>query len=68
MRIYAYEIYEWDKGIIVAESLDEAKKIFHEEYPEKEIVDNLWDYDTGGAFVYEVDEIGNSRLYCCFPY
>lgn len=68
MKMYAYEIWEGDKGIIIAKSFDEAEKIFHEEYPERKIVDNESDWWNGGAYLEEMDYVENNKLYCCFPW
>lgn len=43
-KVFAYENSDGDKGIIIAKSIEEAKKIFHEKYPERKIVDNYYDY------------------------
>ena len=32
-KVFAYENSEGDKGIIIARSYNEAKAIFHKEYP-----------------------------------
>lgn len=68
MKIYAYENHEGDKGIIIAKSFDEATEIFHEEYPERKIVDNEFDWCNGGAYLEEMDGVKNNKLYCCFPW
>ena len=41
-KVFAYENSDGDKGIIIAKSIEEAKKIFHEKYPERKIVDNYY--------------------------
>ena len=43
-KVFAYENSDGDKGIIIARSINEAEKIFHEKYPERKIVDNYYDY------------------------
>ena len=43
-KVFAYENSDGDKGIIIAKSIEEAKKIFHEKYPERKIVDNYNEY------------------------
>lgn len=57
-----------NKGIIIAVSMDEAKKIFHEKYPERTIVDNYYAYCQNGAYLFEMDKVDNNKLYCCFPW
>lgn len=67
-KVFAYENSDGDKGIIIAKSIEEAKKIFHEKYPERKIVDNYYDYCQNGANLFEMDKVDNNKLYCCFPW
>lgn len=67
-KIFAYENGDGDKGIIIAKSIEEAKRIFHNEYPERIIVDNDHDYWNNGAYLFEMKEVKNNELYCCFPW
>lgn len=39
-KIYAYENSDGDKGIIIAKSYNDAKRIFHEKYPKRKIVED----------------------------
>lgn len=68
MKVFAYENCEGDKGMIIAASLDEAREIFKNKYPERKIVDvDTDDYWDGGAYVFECEELDNkSKLYCLF--
>ena len=68
MIVFAYENYEGDNGIIIADSMNKAEEIFHEEYPEWKIVDNEFDWYNGGAYLEEMDGVKNNKLYCCFPW
>lgn len=67
-KVFAYENSDGDKGIIIAVSMDEAKRIFHEKYPERTIVDNYYDYCQNGAYLFEMSKVDNNKLYCCFPW
>lgn len=67
-KVYAYEMCEGDKAIIIAKTIDEAKMIFCKEYPERKIVDNDDDYYEDGAYLFEMDKVKNNKLYCCFPW
>ena len=67
-KVFAYENSDGDKGIIIAVSIDEAKRIFHEKYPERTIVDNYCDYCQNGAYLFEMGKVDNNKLYCCFPW
>ena len=68
-KIYAYENSYGDKGIIIARSKEEAKRLFHEEYPKRKIVDIDGDYYNDGAYLFELDTLSNeSKLYCPFPW
>ena len=68
MIVFAYENYEGDNGIIIANSMNKAEEIFHEEYPERKIVDNEFDWCNGGTYLEEMDYVENNKLYCCFPW
>lgn len=37
-KVYAYENSNGDKGVIIANSLDDAKELFAKEYPKRKIV------------------------------
>lgn len=67
-KVFAYENSYGDKGIIIAKSYDEAKDIFCKRYPKREIVYNDEDYWDNGAYLFEMDEIKNNKLYNCFPW
>lgn len=69
-KLFGYENTEGDKGIIIATSMKEAIKLFHEIYPEREIKD-LDDglYCQNDSYLFEVDALGRrSKLYCAFPW
>lgn len=68
-RIYAYECSEGDKGIIIADSIDKATKLFKKEYPDRNIVSGDEDYYDNGAYLFEVDLLSKeNKLYCPFPW
>lgn len=68
-KIYAYENSEGDKGIIIAYTESEARKLFQETYPKRKIVDTDGDYYNEGAYLYELSELDHeSKLYCAFPW
>ena len=67
-KVFAYECSNGDKGIIIAKSIEKAKKIFNKEYPDRQIVDNDYNYWDNGAYLFESDRVKNGKLYCCFPW
>ena len=68
-KIYAYENSEGDKGIIIAYTESEARRLFQEIYPKRKIAKNDEEYYDNGAYVFEVDVLENeSKLYCPFPW
>lgn len=68
-KIYAYENSDGDKGIIIAYTEIEARRLFQEQYPERKIVDNDGDYYDNGAYLYELEILNDeSKLYCAFPW
>lgn len=68
LKIFAYENSEGDKGIICAANKEEAETLFHEEYPDRKIVENSSDFWDNGAYLFEVDCLEKAKLYCCFSY
>ena len=72
LKVYAYENYEGDKGIIIAESKDIAESIFYKKYPNREIVTvESGDYDSreiNGAYLFEVGDLEEDKLYDAFPW
>ena len=70
-KVFAYENGEGDKGIIVAKSYNDAARIFHNKYPERKIVDPVFEHEyywDNGAFLFEAGTVKNNELYCCFPW
>ena len=46
MIIFSYDIWDGDKGLIIAESYDQAVEIFKKDYPKVEVVEEEFDRDT----------------------
>lgn len=68
-KIYAYENYEGDKGIIIAYTESEARKIYQKVYPKRRLVDNDDDYSSKCGHLYELDTLSDkSKLYSAFEY
>lgn len=68
-KIYVYENSEGDKGIIIAYTESEAKRLFQEKYPQRKIISTDEDYFDGGAYLYEFSKLDKeSKLYCAFPW
>ena len=68
-KIYVYENSEGDKGIIIAYTEIEARRLFQEIYPKRKIVDNDDNYYDNGAYLYELGTLSDeSKLYCAFPW
>ena len=65
MNIYAYDCMEWDKGIIIADSYEEAVKEFKKLYKLFDVVDyRTKDYETEIHFVNKVEK----GLYVTVPF
>lgn len=63
-RVYTYDNFEGDKGIIVADSYEEAVKIFQEQYPDRKIAKAIDEYWNHGCYIEEIDFMyDESRLY-----
>lgn len=70
LKIFVYENSCGDKGIIIAETEVEARKLYKEKYPKRNIVDNQDDdYWENGAYLYEFCDLEDkSKLYSLFEY
>lgn len=63
-KIYMYDNFEGDKGIIIANSFDEAVTLFKEQYPDREIAETTEKYWEHGSYLEEIDFWSEeSRLY-----
>ena len=63
-KIYAYDNCDGDKGIIIADSMEEAIALFKEHYPDRNIATNLEQYWSHGCYIEKVDDIPTeSKLY-----
>lgn len=64
LKLYSYDNFEGDKGIIVAASLEEAEEIYLEEYPNRKIAKCHEEYLDNGCYVSYEGLIEEGRLYC----
>lgn len=68
-RLYSYDNFEGDKGIIIADSWDEAVAIFKEEYPDRQIAETSEQYWKHGCWMEEIDFMADeSKLYITCPW
>lgn len=65
-KVYAYEICEGDKGIIIARSYKQAQKILKKEYDINATDDEEKYWNGEGAYLYEVGNVKNNCLYDTF--
>lgn len=50
MKLYSYDIWDGNKGIIIAKDIDQATELFRKEYPDIPLWPNDTDeYDSGVA-------------------
>ena len=63
-RLYSYDNYEGDKGVIIADSFEEAVALYKEQYPDREVADTMKQYWDYGCYIEEIDFMPEeSRLY-----
>lgn len=63
-RLYSFDNYEGDKGVIIADSYEEAVMIFEEQYPDRQIAETSSQYWNHGCYLEEIDFVDDgSRLY-----
>lgn len=68
-NIYGYDNCEGDKGVIIADTMDEAIIIYKNKYPERNIANNIDEYWDGGCFLIEIGVLANkSELYVNCPW
>lgn len=64
MKIFEYDIYDGDKGVIIANDEAEAIRIFKNNYENAVINVDGTDYDSGVCSINEVAELeDNPQLY-----
>ena len=64
MNIYYYDIWEGDKGVVIAKDLDEAKAEFKRNYPDIPLDSEVGYYDSGVCSIDMVGECTDKpRLY-----
>ena len=61
MKLYSYDIWDGDKGIIIAKSIEQATEMFRKEYPNTPIYPNDTDEYDGGVARIDL-EIVNFKL------
>lgn len=63
LKVYSFELFEGDKGVIIAESYKKAKEILKKEY-DMGVTDNDMDWQSGKkAFLYEIGDLKKNSLY-----
>lgn len=63
LKVYSFELFEGDKGVIIAESYKKAKEILKEEY-DIGVTDNDMEWQSGKkAFLYEIGDLKKNSLY-----
>lgn len=73
-KIFVYEGINNDKGMIITDSLEKAKQIFREKYPNFVLIDANKPYTQipyeNAAYVYEFEhsEIKPDTLYALIPW
>lgn len=68
-KIYSYDNFEGDKGVIIAKSLEEAYEIYKKYYPERQIAYTDEEYLEGGCYIVEEGILdGKSILYNTVPW
>ncbi len=66
-KIFAYENCDGDKGIIIAETYEEAEKLYKDDYPDCTIIDGE-DYRPGTGFLFEVRNKIEKGVVNAFPW
>lgn len=67
-KVYAYEIFDGDKGVIIARTYNKACKILKKQYGIDITKDDEGYFSKGMAFLYEVGGVKNNHLYATFEF
>ena len=68
-KLYSYDNYEGDKGVIIADSLEEAIEIYKKIYPKRKITNNQEEYFNDGCYLTEEGILdGASKLFNTCPW
>lgn len=66
MNIYGFDNYEGDKGIIIADSYEEAVQIYSKIY--KNIITEDWSlYVEGGCMLTDLGSVQKNQMYVNVP-
>jgi hypothetical protein len=63
LKIFKYDNYEGDKGVIIAHSMDEAKRIFHGLFLHHEITGYGPAWYEGGTAIEELGAATDGSMY-----
>lgn len=66
-KLYSYDNCQGDKGVIIADSYEEAVELHKKEYPERQIAEDDTQYWNDGCYLEEVDFVDESKLYNTCP-
>lgn len=61
-RVYGYDNFQGDKGIIIANSYDEAVKVYREKYDRK-ITDDHNEYMNDGCYLFDMGVVEENKMY-----
>ena len=68
-KLYSFDNFQGDKGIIIADSLAEAHSLYRKEYPKHKIANNQDEYFDNGCYINEELDIDGKRgLFNIFPW
>lgn len=68
-KLYSYDNFEGDKGVIIADSIEEAERIYKEEYHERQIAKDQEQYYNKGCYLIEESVFdGASTLFNICPW
>ena len=63
LKVYSFELFEGDKGVIITDSYKKAKEIIKKEY-DMDVTDNDQEWQCGKkAFLYEIGDLKKDLLY-----
>lgn len=67
-KLYSYDNFEGDKGVIIARSYEDAVALYKKEYPKRQIAKTEAEYYNHGCYLTENDVVETGKLYCTCPW
>lgn len=62
LRVYGYDNFHGDKGVIIANNYEEAVKVYRQKYDRK-IIDDHDEYMEDGCYLFDMGLVEKNKMY-----